>query len=172
MQKALFLDRDGIINIDTYYVHKIEDFEFIPNIFELLHLFKERGYIFFIITNQSGIGRGYYTQKDFDFLMEWVLERFHEQNINIELVQHCPHTPKESCNCRKPKTGMIEQVLKSYSIDLEKSWMIGDKQSDIDLAHNAKIGHTIAIGDSVIENSNYHFKTISECYAFLSPFLK
>ncbi|SFV51938.1 D-glycero-D-manno-heptose 1,7-bisphosphate phosphatase [hydrothermal vent metagenome] len=168
MQKALFLDRDGIINIDTYYVHKIEDFEFVSDIFALLHLFKERGYIFFIVTNQSGIGRGYYTQDDFDLLMRWLLDRFQEQNIHIQSVHFCPHTPKELCNCRKPKTGMIEQILESYDIDLKNSWMIGDKQSDINLAHNAKIGHTIAIGDRVIERSNYHFKSISECYVFFS----
>lgn len=167
-KKALFLDRDGIINVDYGYVHKIEDFQFTQNIFKLLHFFKKQNYIFFIITNQSGIGRGYYTLKDFDILTTWMLKRFKEQNIDVESVKLCPHSPQELCNCRKPKAGMIEQIVENYDIDFKNSWMIGDKQSDIDLAYNANIGHTIAIGDSVIEGYEYHFETIFECYNFLS----
>ena len=167
-QKALFLDRDGIINVDYGYVSQIQDFEFTSDIFKLLHLFKNQNYIFFIVTNQSGIGRGYYTLEDFGKLTTWMLERFKEQNIEIKSVKFCHHSPEKLCHCRKPKTGMIEQILEIYDIDLESSWLIGDKQSDIDLAHNAKISKTIAIGDRVIEHSNYHFKTISECYTFLS----
>jgi len=165
-QKALFLDRDGIINVDYGYVYKIENFEFTQDIFKLLHLFKNQNYIFFVVTNQSGIGRGYYTQKDFDKLTTWMIERFKEQDIDIASIKYCPHSPEKLCNCRKPQTGMIEQILENYEIDLKNSWMIGDKQSDIDLAHNAKINHTIAIGDRVIERSDYHFETISGCYAF------
>jgi D-glycero-D-manno-heptose 1,7-bisphosphate phosphatase len=163
--KALFLDRDGIINVDYGYVYQIKDFEFTQDIFKLLHLFKNQNYIFFIVTNQSGIGRNYYTQRDFDILNRWMLDRFQEQNIDIKSVKYCPHSPEELCNCRKPKIGMIEQIGKEYSLDLKKSWMIGDKQSDIDLALNAKIGQTIAIGDRVIVDSDYHFETISECYS-------
>jgi len=163
MIKALFLDRDGIINVDHGYVYQIQNFEFNKDIFALLHLFISKNYKLFIVTNQSGIGRDYYTQDDFNRLTKWMLEELKKEHIQIEEVQYCPHSPESNCHCRKPKIGMIDQILKNYKIDLNESWMIGDKQSDIDLAHNANIKHTIAIGDREINNSEYHFNTISEC---------
>jgi len=165
-QKALFLDRDGIINVDYGYVYKIENFEFNQDIFKLLQLFQNRNYTLFIVTNQSGIGRDYYKLEDFTNLTQWMLKEFKKKNIEIAKVEFCQHSPESNCSCRKPKTGMVDRILSEYDIDLENSWMIGDKQSDIELAHNAKIAHTIAIGDRVIEGYNYHFETISKCYAF------
>ena len=164
---ALFLDRDGIINKDLGYVSKIEDFKFTEGIFELLHLFVEKGYLLFIVTNQSGIGRGYYTIKDFNALTKWMVHAFKEQNIEIQSVQHCPHTPNENCACRKPETGMVDAILKEYQIDLSNSWLIGDKQSDIDLAHNAGIVNTIAIGLRDIIGTTYQFETIMACKDFI-----
>ena len=171
-KKAIFLDRDGIINVDYGYVYKIEDFEFMPNIIELLNFFQNNHYKLFIVTNQSGIGRGYYTLNDFKKLTAWMIKILKKQSIIIEEVQFCPHAPEIKCKCRKPKTGMIEALVNTHHIDLEKSWMIGDKQSDIDLAHNAKIGQTIAIGNRVIKNSTYHFLTITECNTFFKANLK
>jgi len=165
--KALFLDRDGIINIDHGYVSTIEEFEFIDGIFELLQLFIRHNYILFIVTNQSGIGRGYYESSDFEKLTTWMLNKFKKQAISIESVQHCHHAPEEKCFCRKPATGMIDAILFEHNIDLENSWMIGDKQSDIDLAHNAHIEHTIAIGNRIISNTEYHFNSIAVCQTFL-----
>ncbi len=169
MQKhnALFLDRDGIINVDHGYVYKIEDFEFTEGIVELLQLFTKHGYLLFIVTNQSGIGRGYYSENDFSTLTEWMIKEFKNNHITIEEVYHCPHIPKDECHCRKPQTGMIEKALKTYNIDLSKSWMIGDKQSDIDLAHNAHIGSTIAIGSKQLEHCDYAFTSIQACTAYL-----
>ena len=167
MQKALFLDRDGIINVDYGYVSQIEKFKFNEGIFEFLHLFVQEGYILFIVTNQSGIGRGYYTEEDFNILTKWMLLKFQKKEIVIASVQHCNHAPEEHCSCRKPATGMINNILKEYDIDLKNSWMIGDKQSDINLAHNANIGHTIAIGQNKIINSEYAFETILECKEYL-----
>jgi len=166
-QKALFLDRDGIINIDHGYVSKIEDFKFVKGIFELLHLFIKKEYLLFIITNQSGIGRGYYTLNDFDTLTQWMLKCFDSKDINIQKVSYCPHSPEDNCHCRKPQTGMIDDILKQYSIDLSTSWLIGDKQSDIDLSRNAKIQHNIAIGSHDIVNASYQFTSISDCHTFL-----
>jgi len=166
-QRALFLDRDGIINVDHGYVSKIEDFSFSEKIFELLHLFKEENYLLFVVTNQSGIGRNYYTQDDFEMLTKWMIETFVEQNILIEKVSYCPHSPEDNCICRKPATGMIDTICKEYDIDLNRSWLIGDKQSDINLAHNSHIGHSIAIGTNNIKNSEYHFKSIDACYSYL-----
>ena len=167
LSKALFLDRDGIINIDHGYVYRIKDFEFTKGIFELLKLFIKKGYKLFIVTNQSGIGRGYYTQENFNTLTQWMLDRFTEENITIESVEHCPHAPEESCLCRKPNTAMIEAILSKYPLDLKNSWMIGDKQSDIDLAHNANIYHTISIGNRKIKKSELSFASIRECYLYL-----
>ena len=165
--KALFLDRDGIVNLDHGYVYKIEDFEFIEGIFDLLHLFSKQGYLFFIVTNQSGIGRGYYTQEEFNTLTQWMLEQFEAQGITIEEVRYCPHTPQEHCTCRKPETGMVDAILERYTLDLGSSWMMGDKQSDIDLATNVGIGSTIAIGERAIKGATLSFSNILNCKRFL-----
>jgi len=164
--KALFLDRDGIINVDHGYVSKIEDFEFNEGIFDFLHLFLKEGYKLFIVTNQSGIGRGYYTQNDFETLTTWMMAEFKKQNITIESVHHCNHAPEEKCACRKPETGMVDEILSLHDIDLNNSYMIGDKQSDIDLAHNAGIFFTIAIGYRPIDNAFFSFGTILEAKEF------
>ena len=143
--KAIFLDRDGVINVEKNYLYKIEDFEFIDGVIEALKYLQDKGYLLFIITNQSGINRGYYTKKDFYKLTDWMLSELKKHNIEISQVEFCPHTPNENCNCRKPKTGMIENILKNYNIDLENSWLIGDKESDIKTALNAKIKNTIQV---------------------------
>ncbi len=166
-QKALFLDRDGIINIDHGYVSQIKDFQFTQGIFELLHLFLKKNYLLFIVTNQSGIGRGYYTLDNFHTLNDWMLERLKEKQIPIESVHYCPHAPEESCLCRKPQTGMVDDILQNHSIDLLQSWLIGDKQSDIDLATHAHIPNTIAIGTHKITDAKYQFDTISEALNFI-----
>ena len=162
-QKALFLDRDGIINVDHGYIYKIEDFEFVDGIFDLVKLFSDAEYLIFVVTNQSGIGRGYYNEEDFTTLSNWMVEEFKKKNITIEKVYYCPHSPEDKCLCRKPQTGMIEQALKDYPIDLPNSWLIGDKQSDIDLAKNANIQNSIYIGNKNITNATYYFNSILEC---------
>ena len=165
--KALFLDRDGIINIDHGYVSKIDDFEFVEGIFDLVRIFVDTGYLIFVVTNQSGIGRGYYGEDDFTILSDWVTEEFRKKDIQIEKIYHCPHSPEDKCHCRKPQTGMIEEALKAYNIDLSESWIIGDKQSDIDLAVNAGFGFSIAIGNKNIENSTYSFNSLVSCKSYL-----
>ncbi|RRS31261.1 MAG: hypothetical protein P794_04225 [Epsilonproteobacteria bacterium (ex Lamellibrachia satsuma)] len=165
--KTLFIDRDGIINIDHGYTYKIGSFEFMPGIFDLLSLFQSKGYQIFIITNQSGIGRGYYTLDDFEKLTDWMIKELKQKGIFIEKVFYCPHSPEEKCSCRKPNIGMVEQALEEFDIDLKHSWMIGDKQSDIDLAHHAHIANCIAIGDRVIQNATLKFRTVQECADYL-----
>ena len=165
--KALFLDRDGIINVDHGYVYQKEKFEFTEEIFSLLKLFIKHNYKLFIVTNQSGIGRNYYTKNDFAVLTEWMLSEFQKRDIHIVSVHHCYHAPEENCACRKPQTGMIDEILFKHKIDLKNSWLIGDKQSDIGLAINSNISQTIAIGEREIKNATYSFKTILECKLFL-----
>jgi len=166
-QKSLFLDRDGIINIDHGYTYQIDSFTFVSGIFDLISLFQSKGYQVFVVTNQSGIGRGYYTLLDFQKLTQWMITAFEQKGISIKKVFYCPHKPEDNCHCRKPRTGMIEQALKEFHIDLEHSWIIGDKQSDIDLAHNAHIAKSIAIRDNSIQGATYYFKTIQECLDYL-----
>ena len=165
-KRALFLDRDGIINIDHGYVYKVEDFKFVEGIFELVRLFTDAGYLIFVVTNQSGIGRGYYTEKDFTILTELMKEKFLKNNIKIEEVYYCPHAPEVGCICRKPQTGMINKALENYDIDLYQSWMIGDKQSDIALATNAGIGKSIYIGNKNIPNTTHTFFSINEAKSY------
>ncbi len=143
--KAIFLDRDGVINVEKNYLYKIEDFEFIDGVFTSLKYAQDLGYKLFVITNQSGVGRGYYTLDDFEKLTSWMIEKFRQNRIEILQVELCPHAPTENCDCRKPKTGMIDNILQNYKIDLENSWLIGDKFSDIKCAQNANIKNTIQV---------------------------
>ena len=144
-KKIIFLDRDGVINYDYGYVSQIDKFEFIDGVFEACKYFQKLNYEIIIITNQSGIGRGYYSEKEFYTLRQWILNRFKEQEINILKVYFCPHTPEENCRCRKPNIGMIENACKDFDIDLENSWLIGDKITDIQTAINANIKNYILI---------------------------
>lgn len=145
MNKAIFLDRDGVINKEKDYLYKIEDFEFIDGCFDSLINLQEKGFLIFIITNQSGIGRGYYKEEDFFKLNRWMLDEFSKKQIKISQVEYCNHGPNEDCKCRKPKTGMIDNVLKNFEIDLLNSWLIGDKNSDIQCARNSGIKNTIQV---------------------------
>jgi len=96
-----------------------------------------------------------------------MVQTFHANDIEIKEVQYCPHIPQENCHCRKPNVGMIENILTRHDIDLNNSWIIGDKQSDIDLAHNAHIGSSIAIGDRHIQHYDYTFASIQACTEYL-----
>ena len=136
MDKVVFFDRDGVINVEKNYLYKIEEFEFIDSEFSSFQYLKKLGYKFVIITNQSGIDRGKYTVEDFNILTTWMLEQFKEHGITIEAVNYCPHHPDFSgdCECRKPKIGMIKQAEEVLEIDYANSWLIGDKNSDIEAA--------------------------------------
>jgi D-glycero-D-manno-heptose 1,7-bisphosphate phosphatase len=147
---ALFLDRDGVINIDHAYVHRKENFHFIEGIFELVAQANKAEYWVVIVTNQAGIGRGYYTEADFHFLMDWVQEQFLRQGCRIDAVYFCPDHPvhgigeycKES-TYRKPAPGMLLQAAKDLDINLKQSLMIGDKPSDMEAAQAAGIPHCL-----------------------------
>ena len=145
MNKALFLDRDGVVNVEKDYVYKIEDFEFNEGVFDTALYFQNKGFKIFIITNQSGIGRGYYSIKDFEILTSWMIKKFQENGINILQVEYCPHSPDENCSCRKPKTKMIENIVKNHNIDLKTSILVGDKSSDIKCAKNAGIKTSVQV---------------------------
>lgn len=135
MTKAVILDRDGVIVEDVGFVHKIKDFKLVPNAIEGLKLLKD--YKLFIVTNQSGIGKGYYQIEDFFNYNNTVLNELKKHNIKIEKTYVCPHKPEDNCECRKPKTKFLKDAAKEFDIDLKNSFMIGDKSIDVEMGHNA-----------------------------------
>lgn len=150
MNKALFLDRDGVINVEKDYLYKIKDFEFIDGIFDLCRYYQKHGFIIVVVTNQSGINRGYYTKEDFDILTSWMVKEFSSNNIDIKKVYYCPHHPKISgeCSCRKPNPGMLLRASKELNIDLKNSIIIGDKERDVEAGINAGLTTTYLFDES------------------------
>lgn len=151
-RRALFLDRDGVVNLEKNYVHKAEDFHFIDGIFEACKAFQEAGYLIVVITNQSGIGRGYYTEADFHGLNDWMKEEFKKHGITIDGIYFCPHHPEEAqgdyrvkCACRKPAPGMILRAAEELGIDLGGSVLVGDKESDIAAGLAAGVGRNYLV---------------------------
>ena len=140
MTKAVFLDRDGTLNKDPApgYVHKTEDFELLPGVIEGLKILREE-FIFIIITNQSGIGRGYYTEEDFFAFTNLLVETLAREGIKIETTYFCPHLKEENCECRKPSTKYVDISVNQYNINKTESWVIGDHPSDIQLGINAEM---------------------------------
>lgn len=140
MNKAVFLDRDGTLNVEKNYLYKIEDFEFLPGVIEGLKLLQDAGYLLIIITNQSGIARGYYTEDDFNRLNNWMLNKLTEYGVNITKVYYCPHLPnatveayRKNCDCRKPQLGLFYKAIKDFNIDVSQSFAIGDKMRDLSI---------------------------------------
>ena len=137
MKKAIFLDRDGTINVEKDYIYKSEDLVFEEGTIEALKTFKNLGYILIVVSNQSGIARGYFTEEDLNIFNNNMNEILKKNGIEITEFYCCPHHPdgigeyKKVCECRKPNNKMIEDAIKKYNIDREKSYMIGDKTSDI-----------------------------------------
>lgn len=163
MYKALFLDRDGVINKEKKYLYKKEDFEFIDGILELCKYYQSLGYLLFIVTNQSGIARGYYTNEDFLLLTEWMLKQFLVNDISISKVYYCPHHPDISgeCICRKPHPGMLLDAKVEFNIDMHNSVMIGDKPRDIEAALNAGILETYLLDESTKIQSSQATKIVT-----------
>ena len=140
MNKVVFLDRDGTLNVDKGYLYKIEEFEWLQGAIEGLQLFQQMKYKIIIITNQSGIARGYYTEKEFERLNAWMLAVLEKQGIHVEKVYYCPHLLdakiaqyRQNCNCRKPKLGLFYKAIKKFDIELSASYAIGDKLRDLEI---------------------------------------
>lgn len=131
MNKVIFLDRDGTLNYDYGYVHKISDFKLLPNVIDALKILKELGYIFIIITNQSGVARGYFTEEDVNILHNHMIELFQHQGISIEKIYTCTHL--NNCNCRKPKTELFYKAAYEYDICFAESYAIGDCLRDLSI---------------------------------------
>ena len=153
MHKAAFLDRDGVINVDRGYVHRIEDFEFVPGTLQACRELARRGWLLVVATNQSGIGRGLYTAQDFRTVTDWMRSRFEEYQAPLAGVYYCPHHPTEAlggnripCDCRKPQPGMLLAAARDLSLDLPQSMLFGDKCEDLLAAQAAGITHRVLLG--------------------------
>lgn len=166
--KALFLDRDGVINVDKHYVHKVEDCEFMDGIFDLCRRAKDKGYKLIVVTNQAGIAKGYFTENDFHTFMEYVRSEFIRQGCPLDDVFYCPYHKdgigkyKMDSFDRKPNPGMILKAAKKHNIDLKQSILIGDKKSDIEAGKKSGIKHNILIknisSDLISEVDDIHHK--------------
>jgi D-glycero-D-manno-heptose 1,7-bisphosphate phosphatase len=154
-RKALFLDRDGVINVEKNYVHTVEEFEFMDGIFSLCRTAVNRGMVLVVVTNQAGIGRGLYTETDFWQLTHWMVEHFEREKAPLTKVYHCPFHPefgvgdyRQNSMDRKPNPGMLLRARDELGIDLVNSVLIGDKESDMLAAAAAGIGKKILLAEN------------------------
>ena len=153
-RRALFLDRDGVINVDHGYVHRPEETQFIDGIFDLCRAATLSGYLLIVVTNQAGIGRGYYSQTDFLDYMSWVHAQFRDRGALLSATYYCPHHPTEAmapyrvaCECRKPKPGMLLAAERRFKIDMPGSIFIGDTVNDMLAGEAAGVGQRLLLGD-------------------------
>jgi D-glycero-D-manno-heptose 1,7-bisphosphate phosphatase len=171
--KTIFLDRDGVINKEVNYLYKIKDFEFINGVFDACIFFQTLNYSIIIISNQSGIGRGIYSEDEYLKINKWMLNEFSLKNVSILDTFHCPHVPNSKCSCRKPKPGMFLKAKKKYNIDMSRSWMIGDKETDIESANLAGINNTVLVRsghkiDEINTNSKFIIDSINQYQEIIS----
>lgn len=153
--RALFLDRDGVINVNHGYVHTPDATDWVDGIFELCRFAVQQGFALVVATNQAGIGRGMYGEDQFASYTRWMMEQFAAENVAISAVYYCPHHPsaglgdyKQVCNCRKPAPGMLLAAQADYGFDLSRSMFIGDSCSDMIAGAAAGIGRLVLLGDT------------------------
>jgi len=144
LRKAVFLDRDGTINVEKNYLHRIEDFEFIPNAPQAIRRLKDAGFLIVVVTNQSGVARGYFSVREVEILHKHMQQELQKVGAAIDAFYLCPHHPDEGvgefrveCDCRKGRPGMLLQAAAEHSIDLAASFMLGDKRADLEAGRAA-----------------------------------
>lgn len=182
LRKAAFLDRDGVINKDKGYVHHWDDFEFVPGAIEGMHRLQQAGYALVIVTNQSGMARGYYSEDQYHVLTRNLLSELTSKGVHVDGVYHCPHHPNGivshlaiDCDCRKPAPGMLLQAARELNLSLHDSLLIGDKPSDIEAASAAGLGRAYLINSDKPESSSGykhadgHFASLLDCASYLYP---
>ena len=157
---AVFLDRDGVINKDNGYVSEIDDFEFLEGAIEACIALKEKGYLLVVVTNQSGIARGLFSEEQFHTLTEWMDWSMADRGVDLDGIYYCPHHSeagigdfKIECECRKPKPGMLNNAIDDLKIDIENSILVGDKVSDIQagIAAGVKTNYLVRTGKAITE---------------------
>ncbi len=159
--KAIFLDRDGTINIEKHYLYKISDFEYIDGAIDGLKVLSEMGFLLVIVTNQSGIARGYYTESDYLQLDQWLKNDLAQKGIPIAGSYFCPHLPEGiiprysiECECRKPKTALFWKAAADLNIDMDRCFAIGDKERDLSICDESKV-RGILLSDKKTDLSKY-----------------
>jgi D-glycero-D-manno-heptose 1,7-bisphosphate phosphatase len=152
-KRAAFLDRDGVINIDHGYVYRPEDFDFVPGVLEGARRLHDLNFALVVVSNQSGIGRGFFSEAQFHVLSDWMRQKFIAAGAPLSGVYFCPHHPTEareryrrSCDCRKPAPGMLLSAAKDLQLDLAASAMFGDKPSDLEAALAAGVPVRVLLG--------------------------
>jgi len=160
-RKAAFLDRDGVINLDRAYVHKWDEFEFVPGAVDAMRRLREAGYALVVVTNQSGMARGMYTEAQYQELTQHMCAALDAAGAKVEAVYHCPHHPKGTvpelaveCDCRKPKPGMILRAVKDLGLSLNDSFLVGDKPSDIEAARSAGLAKAYIVQSDNAESTD------------------
>ena len=152
--KAVFLDRDGVINVERGYTHRLEDFVILPDLIEILQLLQQKGYLLIVISNQSGIAKGLYKQSEVEILHKFMVDEFTKNGIKLSEIYYCVHHPDVSkCICRKPDSLFVEKALARFNIDAKKSYFIGDKERDTEAAEKAGV-------KGILIESNISLKTI------------
>jgi D,D-heptose 1,7-bisphosphate phosphatase len=161
MARAAFLDRDGVINVDRAYVHQWSDFAFVPGSLDAMRRLNDAGYRLVVVTNQSGIARGYFDEAQYQALTRQMLAVFEERSIPRVAVYHCPHHPSGSvgplsieCDCRKPAPGMILRAAEEQGLSLANSFLVGDKPSDIGAARRAGLGRAFLVASDNEESTS------------------
>lgn len=156
--KAVFFDRDGVLNVDVAYLYKIEDLRWIEGAREAVAYLTQQGYKIFIVTNQSGIARGYYTVEQMERLHSYMQQEIAAYGGRIDRIYYCPHHPEGSvaqysctCSCRKPKPGMLLQAFAEYDIDKEQSFLIGDGKRDVEAAEAAGVKGYLFTGGNLLD---------------------
>ena len=166
---ALFLDRDGVINVDKGYVSRIEDFEWIDGAVETIATFNARGWFVFVVTNQSGIARNYYSEQDMQILHDWMLNEISAANARIDRIYHCPYHAdgerpeyrKDSFD-RKPKPGMLLRAMADFPVQKESSFLIGDKETDMEAARAAGIAGFLFRGGNLANFAEWTLASFEE----------
>ena len=135
--KTVFVDRDGVINQErSDYVKSISELEIYPNVAKNIKLLKDAGFLVIVITNQSAVNRGIVTPEMINQIHNSIQNHLKKSGTFLDGFYYCPHTPNENCNCRKPKSGLLEKAILELNVDLNSSWMIGDNDSDIEAANS------------------------------------
>lgn len=136
--KAMFIDRDGTINVNVEYLDNPDDFKMYPGVAEGIKLLKDNGFKIIVVTNQSGIARGYFSEETLEKIHERMKNEFSKKGTSIDAIYYCPHHPDDGCNCRKPNSGLFEKAVKDLKIDVKRSFIIGDRMLDVEAGY--KIG--------------------------------
>jgi len=168
MRKALFLDRDGVVNREVGYLSRPEDVEWMPGIWQLCASAQAAGYMLIVVTNQSGIARGLYSEADFHALMAWMQAEFTSHGVHLAAWYYCPHHPvhgvgqyQRDCECRKPAPGMLLQAARQHSLDLAQSIMVGDRCSDIAAANAAGIAKVFLLAGTEEQACDGHYESVA-----------